>query len=75
MCKKLCESCLLLTEGVNSTSDFPSLVIEVVEVARDEDVDVAHDLEDVEALLQSLGGQPVVHRLQTRKLKVKSKSF
>ena len=48
-----------------------SLVIEVVEVSRDKDVDVAHDLEDVEALLQGLRRQSVVHSLQTGKLGIR----
>ena len=46
-----------------------SLVIEVVEVSRDKDVDVAHDLEDVEALLQGLRRQSVVHSLEAGKLR------
>ena len=45
-----------------------SLVVEVVEVPRDEDVDVAHDLEHVEALLQGLRRQSVVHGLKAGKL-------
>ena len=84
MCKRLCESrLLLLSKGGEFTQPRqpltspeyhlqPSLVVEIVEVARDEDVDVAHDLQHVEALLQGLGGQPVVHGLKTRKLEVKS---
>ena len=49
-----------------------SLVVEVVEVPRDEDVDVAHDLEHVEALLQGLRRQSVVHGLKAGKLGCKS---
>ena len=48
-----------------------SLVIEVVEVSRDKDVDVAHDLEDVEALLQGLRRQSVVHSLEAGKLGIR----
>ena len=51
--------------------DEPSLVVEVVDVARDKDVDVAHDLEHVEALLQGLRRQSVVHGLKAGKLGVK----